>query len=110
MKTVSIDARRIDDSASFHEAFASALGFPAWYGRNMNAWIDCMSALDSPSDGLSKVTVQPGEILVLLIHNANELKLRCPDLWRDLLESAAFVNWRRIERGEAAVLTVSAYA
>lgn len=110
MKTVLIDARTIDGKASFHEVFASALGFPSWYGRNMDAWIDCMSSLDDPSDGMSQVMVQPGEVLVLLVQNAGALKLRCPDLWRDLLECAAFVNWRRIERGQPAVLAISAYA
>jgi hypothetical protein len=110
MKTVSIDASAIDGKASFHEAFALALGFPSWYGRNMDAWIDCMSALDDSTDALSKVKVQQGQVLVLLVQNASGLKLRCPDLWRELLECTAFVNWRRTERGQAAVLTVSAHA
>jgi RNAse (barnase) inhibitor barstar len=44
MKTVANSASAIDGPASFHEAFASALGFPSWYGRNMDAWIDCMSS------------------------------------------------------------------
>lgn len=110
MKTVSIDARAIEGKESFHEVFASTLGFPSWYGRNMDAWIDCMSSLDDPSDGLTEVTVQPGEVLVLALANAGEFKSRCPELWQGLLECVAFVNWRRMEQGQPAVLTVSAYA
>lgn len=110
MKTVSIDARAIDGTASFHDAFASALGFPSWYGRNMDAWIDSMSSLDEPGDGLSLVKVKPGEVLVVLLQSAAELKERCPELWAGLLEAAAFVNWRRLEGGQPAVLTIAAYA
>ena len=110
MKTVLIDARAIDGEVSFHQAFASALGFPSWYGRNMDAWTDCMSGLDDPSDGLSEVKVEPGEVLVLALENAGSFKSRCPGLWFQLLEGVAFVNWRRMERGQSAVLAVSAYA
>jgi hypothetical protein len=110
MKTVSIDARAIDGAATFHESFVRAFGFPSWYGRNMEAWVDCMSALDEPDDGLSHLKVGPGEVVVLQIEHASDLKARCPDLWLTLLECTAFVNWRRIESGSAAVLTISAYA
>lgn len=110
MKTVLIDARAIEGRDSFHEVFASALGFPSWYGNNMDAWINCMSSLDETGDGLSDVKVQPGEVLVIALENASNFKRRCPELWQDLLECAAFVNWRRIERGKAAILTISAYA
>jgi len=110
MKTVSIDASAIDGTYSFHEAFASALGFPSWYGRNMDAWIDCMSSLDEPADGLSQVKVQPGEVLVVAVQGAAELKSRCPKLWGELLEAAAFTNWRRLEVGQPAILTIAAYA
>ena len=76
----------------------------------MNAWIDCMGYVDDPSAGMSTVSVQPGEVLVLHIENAGDLKRRCPDLWMTFLECAAFVNWRRVEEGEAALLSVSAHA
>jgi RNAse (barnase) inhibitor barstar len=110
MKTVTIDASAMDGPASLHEAFASALGFPSWYGRNMDAWIDCMSSLDEPGDGLSQVKVQPGEVLVVAVQNAAELKSRFPELWGELLEATAFVNWRRLDVGKPAILTIAADA
>ena len=42
-KNVQIDGSAISDWNSFHDIFAAAFGFPAFYGRNMNAWIDCMT-------------------------------------------------------------------
>jgi hypothetical protein len=110
MKTVTLDASAMTDEPSFHRQFQGALGFPDFYGANMNAWIDCMNYVDDPSAGMSSVWVQPGEVLVLRIENAEDFKRRCPALWLAFLECAAFVNWRRIERGDAAILCVSAYA
>ena len=46
MKMVKIDCSLIKDWESFHQCFREGFGFPAFYGNNMNAWIDCMSSLD----------------------------------------------------------------
>ncbi len=46
MAVVRLDCDRITDWESFHSLFAEVFGFPDFYGRNMNAWIDCMSYLD----------------------------------------------------------------
>ena len=110
MKTVTLNGTAMSDEQSFHAEFQSALGFPAFYGRNMDALIDCLGYADDPSAGMCSVCVTPGEVLVLCIENAEDFKRRCPALWLSFLESAAFVNWRRTERGQAAILSVSAYA
>jgi len=110
MKTVTLDAATVNDEPSFHAAFQSALGFPAFYGHNMNAWVDCMGYIDDPSAGMSSVSVQSGEVLVLHIENAGDFKRRCPELWVTFLECAAFVNWRSVDKGGSALISVSAYA
>ncbi len=107
---VQIDGSKIKDWASFHDQFAEVLGFPSFYGRNMDAWNDCMTSLDAPEDGLSSIHVAPGDVLVLCIAGAADLKKRCPEIYDALVECAAFVNWRRIEKGEPAVLVLSFYA
>jgi hypothetical protein len=109
MNTVVVDGAAIADANSFHEAFAAAFGFPAIYGNNMDAWVDCMTSLDDPDAGMSKVHVGPGQVLTIAITNAAHFKAKCPDLWLAFLECAAFVNHRRMEQGESAVLAVSAY-
>ncbi len=110
MKTVTLNATAMTDESSFHAEIERALGFPAFYGRNMSAWVDCMSCVDDPSAEMSTVSVASGEVLVLHIENADDFKRRCPDLWLSFLECAAFVNWRRIDQGGVAVISVSAYA
>jgi len=104
---VRIDARRIVDSASFHDVSAEAFGFFDGYGRNMDAWIDCMSSLDEPSGGLNRVQAPPGGVVTLQIENVDDFAERCPDLYEALVECAAFVNWRRTEVGLGPVLALS---
>jgi hypothetical protein len=42
---------RIGDADSFHDVSAATFGFPAFYGHNVNAWIDCLTNLDGPDAG-----------------------------------------------------------
>jgi len=104
---VSIDARKITDSASFHSVFAEEFGFPSYYGRNMDAWIDCMTSLDTPEDGMSKVHVKPGHVVVIQIEHAQDFVARCPKLYADLVKCSSFVNWRLIEKGHEPLLALS---
>jgi hypothetical protein len=110
LETVRIDGDRILDWPSFHAVFAEAFGFPSFYGRNMDAWVDCMTCLDEPESGMTTVQVRGGTVLSLIIENAPDLKKRCPNQFEALVECAAFVNWRRIENGDQPVLALSFYA
>jgi hypothetical protein len=87
--------------------FSAALGFPKFYGRNMDAWIDCMTSVDEPGDGLTKIHAPPGGVLVLSISDATEFAARCPAIYDALIECSAFVNYRRMEVGESPVLALS---
>lgn len=109
-KNVSIDASRITDWDSFHEIFAEKFGFPGFYGRNMNAWNDCMTYLDDPDAGMSSIYVASGDVVVLCISAVAEFRKRCPEIYNALVECSAFVNYLRIERDSPAVLALSFYA
>jgi len=107
MRLVKLDTRRITDWDTFHDVFAEVFGFPAFYGRNMNAWIDCMTWLDDPSAEMSKVHAPPGGVVVLELEHVDGFTSRCPEQYGALVECAAFVNWRKIEVGEPAILALS---
>lgn len=64
-----------------------------------------MSSLDE--DGMSDFKVLPGEIVLLELKNARELKRIAPDILTQTLEMVAFCNWRRIEQGESHLIVVS---
>jgi RNAse (barnase) inhibitor barstar len=102
-----IDGDRITDWATFHDVFAEALGFPGFYGRNMDAWIDCMSYIDDPSAGMSTVHINLGDVLSLVVENASSLKERCPEQFNALVECAAFVNWRAVEAGGSPLIALA---
>ena len=65
-----------------------------------------MTSVDTPSDGMTTVTVQPGEILVLRIDEPFEFRRRCPRQYDALVECTAFVNFRRVEVGEPPLLAL----
>jgi hypothetical protein len=106
---VKLHCQNIRDWQSFHEEFARVFGFPDFYGKNMNAWIDCLTSLDVPEDGMSSIHCEPGSVLTLELANVKQFADRCPDQYKALLEGTAFVNWRRIEGGGISVLTLSFY-
>jgi hypothetical protein len=82
-------------------------GFPRFYGRNMNAWIDCMSSLDSPEDGMSRVHAPDGGIVLLEVLHVEQFVHRQRELYDALVEACAFVNFRKVDVGEAPVLALS---
>ncbi|MFZ1085393.1 MAG: barstar family protein [Terracidiphilus sp.] len=106
-KMFSVDCLKITDWESFHDEFAATFGFPYFYGRNMNAWIDCMTSLDQPEDGMTCIHAARGQTLTLQLDNVVPFRESHPDLYAAIIECAAFVNWRRLEVGEPSVLSIS---
>jgi Barstar (barnase inhibitor) len=106
---VSLDCDAIRDWPSFHNEFAWVFAFPSFYGKNMNAWVDCLTSLDAPEDGMSGIHCARGSVLTLELGNVKSFKDRCPAQYNALIECAAFVNWRRIEGGSSSVLALSFY-
>lgn len=105
--TVTIDTARITDWESFHTVFAEAFGFPSFYGRNLNAWIDCLSSLDAPDEGMTTVHAPPDGVLLLALLGVSDFAVRCPDIYAAIIEDAAFINFRRAELGQPPVLCLS---
>ena len=103
MPIVRLDATLLHDWDAFHSVFASTFGFPDFYGRNMNAWIDCMTDL-SADTGMTKVRGSASDPVVLYLDNANAMP---KEIFEALTECAGFVNWRLLEMGGPAVLTLA---
>jgi RNAse (barnase) inhibitor barstar len=106
---VRLDMARITDWESFHNVFAEVFGFPSFYGRNMDAWIDCMSSLDQLEDGMTQIHVSPGNVVVLQLENVKDFSRRCPEQYAAIIECLAFVNYRLIEKGFEPLLTLAFY-
>ncbi len=104
MTTVRIDCREIVDWNTFHTVFQEAMGFPAYYGRNRDAWIDCMTYVDRPDTGMTRISVPTSGMLVLQLDEADALPA---NIYEALVDDAAAVNWRRMDVGEPAVLALA---
>ncbi len=109
-KTVEIDCSRIKSMNDFHAVFKEALGFPDFYGNNMDAWIDCMTSIDEPDHGMSNVHAEKGQFLILSLKNVNDMIAACPMAYEALVDGVAFVNYRRMEVSEQPVLGLAYYA
>lgn len=103
---VFIDAGQITDWDTFHSIFAETFGFPDFYGRNLDAWIDSLTSLDAPEDGLTALHTTSGHPVILEIRHADDLAARCPEIHLALLECTDFVNRRRAEFGQGPVLSL----
>lgn len=95
---------QITDWDGFHDTFSRTLGFPDFYGRNMNAGIDCLTYED---DRMTAFPVQAGAVRTLHLVDCREFFARCPELYEALIDSAAFFNWRRIELGDPPIPALS---
>jgi hypothetical protein len=105
---IRIDARRLTDAEGLHTALSEAFGFPPTCGRNLDAVVDCLTYLDDPRAGMSRVHVHPGHVMLVVVDHADVAVKPQAAQVRVLMEVIAFVNWRRFERGQPPVLAVAA--
>ena len=100
MARIEIDSREIRDKGTFHSVFRRDLKFFGGYGRNMDAWIDCMTDLHGPT-ALSELHLPEEEGIEIVLAEAEDFSKRCPSLFLALMECTAFVNQRYRDRGSA---------
>jgi RNAse (barnase) inhibitor barstar len=109
MNTVDVvlDTEEIVDWKSFHDACNQTFGFPDFYGRNMDAWIDCMSYLDE-GGGMTKFHLLPDEMLNIQLRDSGNFRVRNPEIFGVLVDCSAFVNQRYIERSVPIRVSITA--
>ena len=105
MPTVRLDARKITGWAAFHEECATAFGFPECYGRNMSAWIDCLSGMRD-DDGMSSFVLGPDDMLHIEVAHSGSLRQTAPAILAALEDCVAEVNERCAEQGENPALSL----
>jgi RNAse (barnase) inhibitor barstar len=76
-----------------HDEFASKLGFPKWYGRNLDALLDCLSSIDDPSSNLcANWETRPDQSMVLQVRGV-ALALNA-ELFRAFIQIVSDANCR----------------
>nr|WP_294859435.1 barstar family protein [uncultured Fluviicola sp.] len=94
-KRIYIDFREITEISDLHDKLNEELGFPDFYGRNVNALIDCLQSMRFPEEGMSKVVLEKEEVLVLDLKNFSNAKMI---IVNSLLVAVEAVNQREIDR------------
>jgi RNAse (barnase) inhibitor barstar len=93
-----VNGKLLTDWNAFHDFFASTFDFPDYYGRNMDAWNDCMSDY-CYSNGL----------ISLHIDNAEEFKKSNSGAFSALVDCSAFINWRATDANDEPLIILSYY-
>lgn len=104
---IRIDAGRLTDAAALHTVLAEAFGFPASYGKNLDALVDCLTYLDDPQAAMSRVQVFPGQVVLIAIEHTQGMSKQAATQVKALVDAVAFVNWRRLEKKQPPVLAVA---
>lgn len=107
VKIVRINTDLITDWDSFHDLFNVIFGFPDFYGKNMNAWIDCMSYIDHKETGMTRFWIDKTDTLVIELTNCEAFKQRCFEIYLALFECVAFVNSRKTDRNGGTMIALS---
>jgi RNAse (barnase) inhibitor barstar len=103
MASVQLNGEAITDWDSFHSACAAAFGFPEFYGRTMDAWVDCLSYLRD-DENMTRFHLKPNEILQITISHADALQKNAPDLLEEVAFCIAGINERYDDYGEKPAL------
>lgn len=105
---IEIDLNTIKNWNDFHDIFAEKFGFPDYYGRNMNAWLDVMWDLKAPLEKSQiKVSCGENEMVVLDLLNVANCRKSNPEIFNELIDLVALTNKRWSERGLSPVLIFS---
>ena len=87
------------DWPSFHAESREKFGFPDFYGRNLDAWVDCLSGIRD-NDGMSSIALASDEVLRIELVNSDSLRKKAPHILTALEECIDAVNERYGEDGE----------
>lgn len=93
-----IDGATIVDWDSFHDEFQKQLGFFDGYGRNMDAWNDCMRDMytNGEDKSLTKFDLRDGDTFTLVVMNAVQWKKSAPEVFSAFEDCSSFFNSERV--------------
>jgi RNAse (barnase) inhibitor barstar len=103
IRTVKIPTKQVADWDSFHATLTEAFAFPDFYGRNGNAFIDCLIYDD---DQMSIEPPAPGGILAIELEDSVDFFARCTEQFEALVAWIAAVNDQRKESGRSLVAII----
>ena len=98
---IALNPNAIYDWPSFHRESQHALGFPAAYGHDMDAWVDALISLRDTDGRRVALRLDDGEMLQLEMAEVEQVRERVPEFLETLVDAVAEVNRRFMEAGQA---------
>ena len=105
MADVQLNGEQITDWESFHTVCAEAFGFPAFYGRTIDAWIDCLSYLRD-DENMTRFHLKADEALQIVVTHSAALQKNAPDLLEEVAFCVEGINDRYNDYGEKPALSL----
>ena len=96
-KKIKIDFTRIKTLDDFYTELSSLFGFPDFFGRNVNALIDCLFSLRYPEDKMTKIHVADSEYLLIELHH---FSLATDEIKEILIVTIENVSLKCTEKGQ----------
>lgn len=103
MALAQLNGAIITDWPSFHTECQSAFGFPEFYGRNLDAWVDCLSYLRD-AENMTKFRLKPNETLQIEILQAATMQSQAPEILEEIQFCIEGINERYEDYGEKPAL------
>jgi RNAse (barnase) inhibitor barstar len=88
---ISVNGASIVNWPSFHDEFSRAFRFVDGYGRNRDAWIDCMTDLHGPKSR-SGLRLPAGESIEIILSHSATVANSYPEIFADLLRLVRYAN------------------
>jgi hypothetical protein len=96
MKKIKLDFNKIVSIEDLHKELKEKMGFPEFYGGNVNALIDCLSAMRYPDEEMSKITLGNEEVLLIEVARLSQSNVV---ILNNLLIAIENVNNRELNKG-----------
>jgi RNAse (barnase) inhibitor barstar len=100
-----VNGAAIIDWHSFHDEFQRAFRFFDGYGRNLDAWIDCMTDLHGPNS-LSGLVLPFGEPIEIVLNDSAALAELHPEIFAEFIKLVGYANDAYAEMNERVRITV----
>ena len=93
---VVLDGKQLVTWDGFHTECADGLGFPEFYGRNRDAWIDCVSDIGG---GLMRAELQAEAEFLIVIESSAAWAAAAPEIVIEFVQLLEAVHMRLREAG-----------
>jgi hypothetical protein len=91
--------------AALYEQFRRLIGIPGGRGASLASWIEAMTALRD-EDGPLAVTLAADEVLEIEVPDAQDFRIRAPELFHSLLDAMVHVNRAYRRSGQPAAVAL----